>query len=46
MGNVREPHFTGEDDRMVKRGDLHPQYVTDKNGEKTSVILPMSEFEN
>ena len=30
---------------MVKPGDLHPQYVTDKNGEKTSVILPISEFE-
>jgi len=30
---------------MVKRGDLHPQYVADKNGEKTSVILPISEVE-
>ena len=24
---------------------IHPQYITDENGEITSVVLPMSEFE-
>lgn len=24
---------------------LHPQYVTDKNGKKTSVLLSMEEYE-
>ena len=26
--------------------NLHPQYITDNNGEKMSVILSMEEFEN
>ena len=26
--------------------DLHPQYITDENGNKISVILPIEEFEN
>ncbi len=26
--------------------DLHPQYITDENGEKKSVILPVSEFQD
>ncbi len=30
---------------MVKIKDLHPQYITNEGGEKTSVILPISEFE-
>jgi len=30
---------------MVKLTKLHPQYITDENGEKKSVILPISEFE-
>jgi hypothetical protein len=30
---------------MVKLAELHPQYITDENGEKKSVILPISEFE-
>lgn len=25
--------------------DLHPQYVTDDNGHKTAVLLPISEFQ-
>jgi PHD/YefM family antitoxin component YafN of YafNO toxin-antitoxin module len=25
--------------------DLHAQYVTDENGKKTAVILPIEEFE-
>jgi hypothetical protein len=30
---------------MLKLKKLHPQYVTNDAGEKTSVILPISEFE-
>jgi len=30
---------------MVKPLELHPQYITDENGKKKSVILPISEFE-
>ena len=30
---------------MVKIKDLHPQYITNEAGEKTSVILPISEFQ-
>ena len=26
--------------------NLHPQYITDENGVKISVILPIEEFEN
>ncbi len=29
---------------MVSIGNLHPQYITDENGNKTSVILPLPEF--
>lgn len=29
---------------MVSIGSLHPQYITDENGNKTSVILPLPEF--
>lgn len=34
-----------EEITMVKLQDLHPQYITNEGGEKTSVILPISEFE-
>jgi hypothetical protein len=30
---------------MTKVNDLHPQCFIDEKGEKTSVILPISEFE-
>jgi len=30
---------------MAKLSDLHPQYITDEKGERKSVILPLSEFE-
>jgi hypothetical protein len=30
---------------MTKINDLNPQYITDEKGEKKSVILPISEFE-
>lgn len=30
---------------MIKLNDLHPEYITDEKGEKKSVILPLSEFE-
>lgn len=30
---------------MIKLIDLHPEYITDEKGEKKSVILPISEFE-
>ncbi|ADJ29345.1 hypothetical protein [Nitrosococcus watsonii] len=30
---------------MIKLNDLHLEYITDEKGEKKSVILPMSEFE-
>ncbi len=30
---------------MVKLQELHPQYITDEDGKRTSVILPMVEFE-
>ena len=26
--------------------NLHPQYITDENGNKLSVVLPINEFEN
>lgn len=29
---------------MLNIENLHPQYITDKNGKKTSVILPIPEF--
>ena len=30
---------------MIKSEDLHPQYITKETGEKTAVVLPISEFE-
>ncbi len=30
---------------MAKLKELHPQYVTDEEGRRTSVILPIVEFE-
>ncbi len=30
---------------MIKLEDLHPQYITKETGEKTAVVLPISEFE-
>jgi hypothetical protein len=30
---------------MVKLQALHPQYITDEQGQRTSVILPIAEFE-
>lgn len=30
---------------MTDIGQLHPQYVTDDNGNKTAVILPLAEYE-
>lgn len=30
---------------MIGLHDLHPEYITDQRGEKKSVILPISEFE-
>ena len=31
---------------MTMTMDLHPQYITNDNGEKMSVVLSMQEFEN
>ncbi|MDR9402401.1 MAG: hypothetical protein RI580_03080 [Halothece sp. Uz-M2-17] len=30
---------------MIKLHNLHPEYITDQQGKKKSVILPISEFE-
>jgi hypothetical protein len=30
---------------MVKLKELHPQYVTNEEGQRTSVILPIRKFE-
>ena len=30
---------------MVARPELHPQYVTDSDGRRKAVILPVEEFE-
>ena len=30
---------------MIRLKDLHPQYITNEAGEKTSVILSMAEFQ-
>lgn len=30
---------------MIKLKDLHPQYITNEKGEKKSVVLSISEFE-
>ena len=30
---------------MVRLKDLHPQYITNEAGEKTSVIIPIDEFQ-
>ena len=30
---------------MIKLKNLHPQYITNVSGEKTSIILPIEEFE-
>lgn len=30
---------------MVKLNDLHPEYITDEKGERKSIVLPISEFE-
>ena len=37
--------LAARDTAMVKMSDLNPQYITNEAGEKTSVILPISEFE-
>jgi hypothetical protein len=34
-----------EENIMVKLQELHPQYITDEDGKRTFVILPMVEFE-
>jgi hypothetical protein len=31
---------------MTMPMNLHPQYITDENGVKISVVLPIEEFEN
>ena len=31
---------------MTMPMNLHPQYITDENGNKLSVVLPINEFEN
>ena len=31
---------------MTMLMNLHPQYITDENGKKISVVLPIEEFEN
>ena len=31
---------------MTMPMDLHPQYIIDENGNKTSVVLPIEEFED
>jgi PHD/YefM family antitoxin component YafN of YafNO toxin-antitoxin module len=31
---------------MIELRDLKAKFVTDENGEKTAVILPIEEFEN
>ena len=31
---------------MTMPMNLHPQYITDENGVKVSVVLPIEEFEN
>ncbi len=30
---------------MVKLPELNPQYITDAQGKRTSIILPIAEFE-
>ncbi len=30
---------------MIKLKDLHPQFITNEKGKKTSVILPISKFQ-
>ena len=30
---------------MVELAELHLQYITDETGEKTSVIVPLAEFQ-
>lgn len=30
---------------MIKLNNLHPQYITNEKGEKQSVIIPISDFE-
>jgi PHD/YefM family antitoxin component YafN of YafNO toxin-antitoxin module len=30
---------------MTNLADLHPQYITNEQGEKTAIILPISEFQ-
>jgi len=31
---------------MIDLRDLQAKYITDENGEKTAVVLPIAEFEN
>ena len=31
---------------MTMPMNLHPQYITDENGNKISVVLPIAEFES
>ena len=31
---------------MINIADLHPQFITDENGTKQSVILPISTFQS
>ncbi|OOG21465.1 MULTISPECIES: hypothetical protein [Thioalkalivibrio] len=30
---------------MIELKDIHPQFITDENGRKTSVVLPIDAFE-
>jgi hypothetical protein len=31
---------------MKSRAQLHPQYITDEKGNRVSVVLPVSEYED
>jgi len=38
-------HKEGQEALIETMSKLKPQYVTDKNGKKTAVILPINEYE-
>lgn len=43
------PHALADNEAevsMIKLNSLHPHYITDEKGEKKSVILSITEFEN
>ena len=42
---IRDPPRAERGPTMIQAQDLHPEFVTDRHGNRKSVILPIGEFD-